>query len=422
MNTAVFVSPKIRKVVQRIEWLLLAHSLFATVSSVAFENTLTAWIQLTLFLAAFGVLSFFLPVQRPLWQRRCYIAAELLILILPGTLPINNFLFFELITLKACFLLPRRDVIVAMFVTVSILVAQITLELPLLIEKSRINSAEYFSRPRQIIVDIVIEHLIGSTFVVLFGIIFAAEQRSRHRAEVLSKEVEALATKLERTRIARDIHDSLGHSLTTLDVQLALAQRYNQLERSSTAQPSAHQEKLQQSLDTAQQLTTQCLTEARQSLSTMRESSFSLEEALSTLAEQMRQSFSVNLQVAVRWPGHSSGVSLPQQLSYQLYLIAKEGFVNIQKHAKASRASLSVVSTDDLLTMTLTDDGCGFDPDKPVSGYGLQGIRERSHLLGGQLTISTLPQQGTTLQITIPLPQAPKSLKARLFTLSTQLV
>jgi len=410
MNTAVFVSPKIRKVVQQIEWLLLSYSLFATVSSVAFENTLTAWIQLTLFLAAFGVLSFFLPVQRPLWQRRCYIAAELLILILPGTLPINDFLLFELITLKACFLLPRRDVIVAMFVTVSILVAQITWELPLLIEKSRINSAEYLSRPRQIILDIVIEHLIGSTFVVLFGIIFAAEQRSRHRAEVLAKEVEALATKLERTRIARDIHDSLGHSLTTLDVQLALAQRYNQLKGSSTAQPSAHQKKLQQSLDTAQQLTKQCLTEARQSLSTMRESSFSLEDALPTLAAQMRQSFSVNLQVTVR--------SLPQQLSYQLYLIAKEGFVNIQKHAEASRASLSVVSTDNLLTMTLTDDGCGFDPDGPISGYGLQGIRERSHLLGGQLTIDTLPTKGTTLQVTIPLPQAPNSPETKLSTLS----
>lgn len=395
MNTAIFVSSKIRKVLQWVEWLLLAHCLFSTVSSVAFENDLLSWVQLALFLAAFGVLSFFFPVQRPLWQRRCYIVAQLSILLLTGTRPINDFLIFELITLKACFLLPRRDVVIAMFCSVSLFIAQIIWDLPVLIEQSRTHSVEYLDRPRQIILDVIIEYFMGCTFVVLFGLIFAAEQRSRHRAEVLSQEVEALATKLERARIARDIHDSLGHSLTTLDVQLALAQRYSQLNLSAAAHPSAHQSKLQQSLSTAQQLATQCLTEARQSLYTMRETSFSLEEALPTLVDQMRQSFVVNLDVRVR--------SLPQQFSYQLYLIIKEGLVNIQKHAQASRASLTVIATDDQLTMTLVDDGCGFDPQQPRTGYGLQGIKERSQLLGGQLILRSAPAKGTTLQITIPL-------------------
>ena len=243
-----------------------------------------------------------------------------------------------------------------------------------------------------IIFELVFELIVGCTFVVLCGVVFAAEQRSRHKAELLTQEVEVLATNLERTRIARDIHDSLGHSLTTLDVQLALAERYSQ----STSWDEENQAKLRQSIKTAQQLTTQCLTEARQSLHTMRESSFSLRDALQTLADQMRQFFVINLRVEL--PSN-----LPQQLSYQIYLMVKEGLSNVQKHAQAERVNLSVVADKQTITVTLTDDGCGFDIMAVTSGYGLQGMRERSQLLGGQLSINSTPTQGTTLKITVPI-------------------
>ncbi len=418
MDTAIFVSPRIQKILRGIEWFLLAYCTFSTLSSLAFTHSAVDYAQLGLFVGTVSVLSFFFPVHRPLWVRRSYIAVEMLILLPIVPLPINDYLFFELFVLKACFLLSRRDVIIVVITAASLSFGQVAWHLPAMIERYKPTSLEYFSQPGQILRDVFLEYLVGCTFVVLFGVVFAAEQRSRHRAEVLSQEVEALATKLERTRIARDIHDSLGHSLTTLDVQLALAQRYSETDAAAASSPSENQIKLQQSLSAAQRLTTQCLAEARQSLHTMREPTFSLEEALSTLVEQMRQSFVVNLEVRVR--------SLPQQLSYQLYLMAKEGLVNVQKHAHSSRVSLSVVATDGQLTMTLADNGCGFDVHAPRPGYGLQGLKERSQLLGGQFTVYSQPdssqsRQGTTLQVTVPLRQQGKTPKNKLSTLSTQL-
>lgn len=393
MDTAVFVSPRIRKVLRWVEWFVIIHCWVATVTFVAFEHSLAAYSQLGLFVSAVTALSFFFPVNRPLWQRRGYIALEMLPLVLIATLPINDFLFFELFVLKACFLLPRRDVIIGTVASASLLLGQIIWQLPELIERSKIHSAAYLDQPGQVIIfELVFELIVGCTFVVLCGVVFAAEQRSRHKAELLTQEVEVLATNLERTRIARDIHDSLGHSLTTLDVQLALAERYSQ----STSWDEENQAKLRQSIKTAQQLTTQCLTEARQSLHTMRESSFSLRDALQTLADQMRQFFVINLRVEL--PSN-----LPQQLSYQIYLMVKEGLSNVQKHAQAERVNLSVVADKQTITVTLTDDGCGFDIMAVTSGYGLQGMRERSQLLGGQLSINSTPTQGTTLKITVPI-------------------
>lgn len=388
MDSAVFVSERSRKILRWIEWFLLANCLLSTPTSIAFEPSFFAYLRLGLFVGTIGALSFIFPAERPLWQRRLYIALEMAIVVPMVTLPINDFLFFELFVLKACLLLSRRDVIIGTTIAASLFLGQFIHQLPNLIERSRITSVEYFDQPRQIILDTFLEYVVTYTFVIFFGVMFAAEQRSRHRAEVLAKEVEALATKLERARIARDIHDSLGHSLTTLDVQLALAQRYSQ---------STHdQVKLQTSLSSAQQLATQCLAEARQSLHTMREPSFNLKDALHTLADQVRGSFVLNLKVVVP-------PQLPQQLSYQIYLMVKEGLSNVQKHAAATRVNLSVVAGNAQIAVTLIDDGCGFDVGAVSSGYGLQGMKERSQLLGGQLTLESHLQQGTHLQITVPL-------------------
>ncbi|MEO1620726.1 MAG: sensor histidine kinase [Cyanobacteria bacterium J06632_3] len=425
MNTAVFVSPSIQKILRWVEWFLIAHCLLDTLTSVGFEHSWTSYLQLGIFIVTVGTLSLFFPVSKPLWQRRIYILLEMLPLIVFITFPINDFLFFELFMLKACFLLPRRDVVITVVTTVSLFVAQIIWQLPALIERSKVNSVSYFNQPNQIIFDILVEYVVGCTFVLLMGIVFAAEQRSRHKAEVLAQEVESLATNLERTRIARDIHDSLGHSLTTLDVQLALAERYSQAvfdwqsaqsgspdqafpDCSSQQAPTDQQRdqqsnttkinqlKLQQSLKAAQQLVSQCLTEARQSLHTMRESSFSLPNALETLAAQMRQFFVVKLRVELPQ-------QLPQQLSYQLYLMVKEGLSNAQKHADCSQVSLSVVANAQSVNITLVDDGCGFDTTARTTGYGLQGLRERSQLIGGTVTINSQPSEGTTLQVIVPL-------------------
>ncbi len=386
MTTAVPVSPTVRKVMRWVEWVVIVHCILSNLLS--FElNTLpykSAW--LVALVVCTGALSLTLPTYRPLWQRRIYIAFEFFILFTAGY-QLNGSVLFELFIIKACLLLPYREVILTTLVAVGTLLLQFAWRIPFAIEEVRSRGVEPYLDPQRMFLGGAMEAIAVSVFVVLLGFIFAAEQRSRRRAEILALEVESLATKLERSRIARDIHDSLGHSLTTLDVQLALAERYSHLETGKV--------KLQQALKMSQQLAAQCLSEARQSLQTIRQSNFDLKSALHTLSEQMRQSFLVRMQVSLP--------PLPQQLSYQLYLMAKEGLTNVQKHAQAGRVTLSIVATAAQVTMTISDDGCGFAVNTPVTGYGLQGIRERSQLLGGQMTITSSPQAGTQLQVTVPL-------------------
>ena len=104
--------------------------------------------------------------------------------------------------------------------------------------------------------------------MLLLSFAVIAERKSRQKAEFLAKEVEALAATLERTRIARDIHDSLGHTLTTLDIQLEVAQ---------TLRQRAPEQALQ-ALDTAKLLASQCLADVRRAVQTMRQTNFNLNQ------------------------------------------------------------------------------------------------------------------------------------------------
>ncbi|MFK8184368.1 MAG: sensor histidine kinase [Phormidesmis sp.] len=394
MHTAVPTSIKVRRIILWVEWLLILHCVFENLMGPDFFYLSYGYWRLGLFVPVITALSLYLPTQRSLNQRRLYIAVEMAVLVLASCLRLNTSALDDLAIIKACLLLPGLEVIATAVISDGLMLGHFGWILPTLIDDIRARNLDVYLDSQRIWTGAVVGAVVNGIFVILLGFVFAAEQRSRRRAEQLALEVESLATKLERSRIARDIHDSLGHSLTTLDVQLALAERYSQ----GTRNP-----KLQQALDSAKQLAAQCLAEARQSLQTIRESNFDLDSALRTLGEQMRPSFLVNLQVQVP--------SLPQQLSYQLYLIAKEGLVNVQKHAVATKVNLSLVATKGELVLTLVDDGCGFDVGAVIngqqssqkSGYGLQGIRERSQLLGGQMKVDSSPEKGCVLQVILPL-------------------
>ncbi|MFG6094176.1 sensor histidine kinase [Leptothoe sp. ISB3NOV94-8A] len=389
-HTAVPISPKVRKIMRWVEWVILIQCVIDNVMGAQIDPRFGQPWQLALFVGMVAALSLRFPNQASLQQRRLYVALEMTLLIIAQFSRISFSSLFELFIIKACLLLPMSDAIIATVATTSIRIMQFTWGLPTAIEEVQLRGLDFYLNPQRILINTLTTAITVAVFVVTMGFLFASEQRNRYRAQILTQEVESLATQLERSRIARDIHDSLGHSLTTLDVQLALAQRYSQATNNST--------KLQQTLETAQQLTVQCLTEVRQSLQTMRESNFELNTALHTLAEQLRSSFTINLDIKLP--------PLPQQLSYQLYLMAKEGLINVQKHAYATQTHLSMLTVDHQLVVTLHDNGCGFDIGTQSSGYGLQGIKERSQLLGGQFIINSGHQQGTTLLITIPLTTA----------------
>lgn len=395
MNTETTTSPSIRRTLRYVEWTILAMTF------VVVKLNSDPWVGYSpipdyaffTLLGVIALLSLIFPINRPLWQRRVYVFLEML-LIIPTRITdwdLGIILYFFLG--KSCFLLPRKDVIIT---SITVGIAWILTNLwsmPGKIDFIISNNSQLLKQlydTNRFITSVVINdigvYIACSTFVVLFSLVAIAEQKSRKKAVALAKQVESLAATLERNRIARDIHDSLGHTLTTLDIQLELAQRLHQ----------RHPDKALQALNTAKELSSQSLTEVRRALQTMREENFDLNKALVTLVDLVKQNQSFDIQQQVNLP------PLPLQTSHQLYCIVQEGLTNIQKYAVASRVSLRGQSTAEGIVLDLEDDGIGFDPDLPHTGFGLRGMQERVKILGGQLKLNSTPGQGTHIQVIIP--------------------
>ncbi|NJR48873.1 MAG: sensor histidine kinase [Leptolyngbyaceae cyanobacterium CSU_1_3] len=378
----------IRNMLRYVEWTILA----VIVATIVLDTSPNYWREIPIWgmwavLGILVLLSLIFPIERPLWQRRAYVWTEILLVIFAQVtcLDLSVLLYFQIA--KSCFLLDRRDVVITVITTGIAWNVVMVLSLPKAIELTRTYPLD---NTRTLLTSLLVNgiggYLAASTFVILFSFAMLSERKSRQRAEALSKEVEVLAADLERTRIAREIHDSLGHTLTTLDVQLEVAQKLRQ----------RNPDQALQALDTAKLLATQCLQDVRQALQPMREAEFDLNKALIALIEQIQQNQRLTIDLDLNLP------PLPLQTSHQLYCIVQEGFTNIQKHAQASCASLHSHATTDHLTLKLSDDGQGFDPQIPVSGFGLRGMQERVQMLGGNLTIATAPSKGTQIEVTIP--------------------
>ncbi|MBE9109869.1 sensor histidine kinase [Nodosilinea sp. LEGE 07298] len=315
---------------------------------------------------------------------------EIILILIAQLLWINFDILLYFFLIKSCFLLSRREVFFVVISTGIGYLFTILWMLPLVGEQFaeiiRSNHWEELYQPQVMVVSSLIEYVGISLFVILLGFVIVAERRSRQRAEALSQEIESLAAALERSRIARDIHDSLGHSLTTLNIQLELAQAVGQ----------RNPDQANQALNNSRQLASQCLESVRQAIQTVREE-FDLTTALQRLIDQVRQNHTFTIHAEFNLP------PLPLQTSHQLYCVAQEGFTNIQKHAHATRVHLRLQMISDAILLELEDDGQGFDQTLPYNGYGLKGMQERVHLLGGQLQIISTIGRGTRIWVMAPL-------------------
>jgi signal transduction histidine kinase len=395
MNEIKNTSPSIRRTLLYAEWiLLLVTTSICLTSSAIYYLPNTPKLAIFPFLFALGLLSLIFPIERDINQRRAYIFLEILLILCIRLIGFNlDTILIHVLIAKSCFLLGRKDVIITVITTGLAWSCISFLTFPRAIEWLSSVSPPTADDTKQIIIDSLIQdvgyYLAASVFVILMSFVVLAEQKSREQAVVLAQEVEILAATLERTRIAREVHDTLGHTLTTLDVQLELVQRLRQ------RQP----EQAMEALDTAKILAKQCLQDVRLAVQTMRSKDFNLNEALSTLVEQVRQNQSFTIRVDMNLP------QLPVQTSHQLYCIVQEGLTNIQKHAHARCVTLRGHSTLSAVILELTDDGKGFDIELPRSGFGLRGMQERVQLLSGEIKINTTLNEGTCIQVTVPLLQ-----------------
>ena len=201
----------------------------------------------------------------------------------------------------------------------------------------------------------------------------------------------------ERNRLARDIHDSLGHHLTAVSIQLEKALAYQDRAPEVTTQ----------AIRDAKQAATEALQNVRRSVSALRDSDgdFSLKIALNNLVNRLNND---HFSIAFNITGNETGYSRPVLMT--LYRTAQEGLTNIEKHAQASAVVLTITLGEEEASLLLRDDGQGFDTTtldtvptaQQAPRFGLQGIRERLDSVRGHLALQSTPQRGTELAITIP--------------------
>jgi signal transduction histidine kinase len=387
-------SPSLRQTLRYAEWgLLLMMTLLYAIEQFFYEGTFIpdSFVKAIFFNTIFFALSFIFPIDHPLWQRRTYIALEVLLVILAQFVWIELRIPLYFVLIKSCFLLSRREVLFTVAIAGVGYLFSVAWTMPLITqwftEAIRTSRWDELYKPQAQILGTLIEYVGISLFVILLGFVIVAERKSRQRAEALTQEVETLAAALERSRIARDIHDSLGHTLTTLNIQLELAQEMRQ----------RNPDHATQALSNARLLAGQCLEDIRRAVQTVRQRDFDLTEALDTLIKQVKQNQSLAIHSKISLPP----LALPT--SHQIYCILQEGLTNIQKHAQASYVSLRSQVIGNNIILELEDNGRGFDPTLTYQGYGLKGMYERVHMLGGKLQIQSSAGKGTQIQVSIPL-------------------
>lgn len=221
----------------------------------------------------------------------------------------------------------------------------------------------------------------------------------------LADDTTRLARAEERTRIAREIHDTLAQGLTAigLDIESAL--------RNLDDNPERVRERLTRALDT----TRANLEEARHSVLDLRQTPLAgrpLAEALGALGRAFTSQTGVPVHVHAASPECPAGgqpPELPIRLEAQLYRIAQEALANVSRHAQATTVDITVRLTERDLLLTIRDDGVGVDVDTAGHAdgreghHGILGMRERARLIGGRLRLTSRPGHGTSVTVRAPL-------------------
>lgn len=204
----------------------------------------------------------------------------------------------------------------------------------------------------------------------------------------------------ERERLARELHDTVAQGFASVVTQLESAEQALDATGGDDDALRAAREHLAKARLTARD----SLTEVRRSVRALRPDLLegaSLPDALARLVR--RWSADAGVPAELRSTGEP--VPLPAEAEHALLRTTQEALTNIARHARASRAIVSLSYLGDMVTLDIDDDGVGFSPDpRPGAdaGFGLVGMRERVEAIGGRLTIESAAGQGTTIAVAVP--------------------
>ncbi len=227
-----------------------------------------------------------------------------------------------------------------------------------------------------------------------------AELEEAHRQlQKYASEVEELAVVRERTRLAREIHDTLGHYLSILTIQLETISKLQERDPARAVVEIAE----------ARRVASQSMQEVRNAIAALRPTSIAtltLTGAIAQLGRDFEQNAAdaaLTLDLDTQLP------PISPDLQVALYRAAQETLTNVRKHAHASKVLVRLRYEDELLELLVLDNGRGAsgDANSQAEGFGLIGLRERIELLGGQVAHGPAEPAGYRVTVQVPVPSAP---------------
>ncbi len=244
-------------------------------------------------------------------------------------------------------------------------------------------------------------------FIVIYVTMYVREIEARGRAQILLQELEGANKQLteyaaqvedltlanERQRMARELHDTLSQGLAGLVLQLEAIDSH--LSRGNTAKAQAI---TQQAMERARST----LADARRAIDDLRSGAapdIDLETAVREEADRFTAASGIPCELTI-----ALLPSLPDEVRENALRVVSEALTNIARHAQAQQVTVRLQPSDHSLDIEVHDDGIGFDPAQINTGhYGLIGLRERTRLIGGTVSIESAARQGTTLRVCLPL-------------------
>lgn len=207
----------------------------------------------------------------------------------------------------------------------------------------------------------------------------------------LFEQTRQLAALEERQKLARELHDSVSQALYGIALGARTARTLVEREPAKAAEP----------LDYVLSLADAGLAEMRALIFELRPESLRTEGLVAALGKLVN-ALGARHQLEVRFEaGEEPDVAI--EVKESLYRIAQEATNNIAKHARAAHVEVRLLDKDGKLTLNISDDGAGFDAGAEYPGHlGMHTMRERAEKVGGTFTITSAPNAGTRIQVTIP--------------------
>ncbi|ABA21649.1 Periplasmic Sensor Signal Transduction Histidine Kinase [Trichormus variabilis ATCC 29413] len=379
-----------------LEWILLAISIITSILPYPSPRFSSRFPEITIIsLTIFGLMGLRLPTSNNL-NKIVYTACEIILIFITGLFEgraarMFPFLYIILVT-RSCLIFKLPGRLSVTLISFSLFLFTLINRLPR--PPLPLQAQERF---RFFTLSLTLVFGLSLIFVLLLMNSLLSERQSREELAVANEKlrqyalrIENQATLEERNRIAREIHDSLGHSLTALNLQLETALKLAQ----------SNPNKAQTFLVRAKELGSKALQDVRNSVSTMRSHPLqdkTLEQAIDIIAEDFQQNTGIILTSSF-----NLDYKLSTEVSTAIYRIIQESLTNISKHARATEVILEISLNRGSLSLIIRDNGRGFDIQQNTTGFGLQSMRDRTLALGGKFAINS--DVGYGCQITVDIP------------------